>query len=98
MRKDDQIAALQDIDILEEPIVVNTYRCHHGRIKCQCIPCDGSQICEHKRIRWHCKECPGSQICEHNRQRGIAKNVEVHKYVNTTDKGVLRKMYRFTNM
>ena len=67
MRKDDLIAALQDIDILEEPVEVNEYKCQHGTRKYQC------------------KECHGYQICERNRQRGIAKSVQVHKYVNTTD-------------
>eukprot|EP00966_Prymnesium_polylepis_P126811 2932744-Prymnesium_polylepis.2 len=31
--------------------------CEHGRQRCRCKECGGSQICEHGRQRNTCKEC-----------------------------------------
>ena len=44
-------------------------KCIHGRRRCHCIECGGSQICQHNRQRCLCVECCGSEICEHKRQR-----------------------------
>ena len=47
--------------------------CPHGRERCYCKECGGSQICEHGRVRYVCKECGGGSICEHGRQRHTCK-------------------------
>ena len=32
-------------------------KCEHGREKCKCNDCGGSQICEHGRKNYDCKNC-----------------------------------------
>lgn len=43
--------------------------CEHGRQRCRCVDCGGSQICNHGRQRGECVDCGGSQICDHGRRR-----------------------------
>eukprot|EP00927_Polykrikos_kofoidii_P079860 TRINITY_DN76699_c0_g1_i1.p1 TRINITY_DN76699_c0_g1~~TRINITY_DN76699_c0_g1_i1.p1 ORF type:complete len:360 (-),score=27.38 TRINITY_DN76699_c0_g1_i1:413-1411(-) len=49
-------------------------RCIHGRQRCFCISCKGSQICKHLRRRAVCKECGGSQICQHGRRKDTCRD------------------------
>ena len=49
-------------------------KCEHGKRKCRCQDCGGSQICEHNRRKSTCKDCGGSQICEHKRQKVQCKD------------------------
>ena len=73
MRKEDFITALQDMNIIEEPFEVNTYRCHHGKIKYFCKECGGKGICEHGFYRRHCKDCKGLHICKHYIRRAYCE-------------------------
>ena len=47
--------------------------CEHGRRRCRCKECGGSEICEHGRNRRFCKQCGGSGICEHGKRRERCK-------------------------
>ena len=42
-------------------------KCPHGRVRCQCVDCDGATICEHKKKRHYCILCGGASLCQHNR-------------------------------
>jgi len=35
----------------------HSFRCEHGKIKNQCVPCGGLSMCEHGRQRWACVVC-----------------------------------------
>jgi hypothetical protein len=47
----------------------STETCEHGKIRRQCVECNGSSICIHGKRREICKECNGSSICIHGKQR-----------------------------
>lgn len=51
-------------------------KCEHGKIKCYCKVCNGSQICEHNHRRNECKECDGSSICEHWKRKDRCKECD----------------------
>ena len=55
-----------------------TGRCkEHGRVKKNCIECNGCNICEHNFPRYICVKCKGTGVCEHDRQKascGICRN------------------------
>ncbi len=45
--------------------------CEHGKEKCKCVECKGSQMCEHGTRKRICKMCNGSNICEHKKVKNI---------------------------
>jgi hypothetical protein len=55
--------------ILKRPNI----KCVHGKRKCNCKECGGSNICEHNRQRPKCKDCGGSYICKHNKRKNECK-------------------------
>lgn len=56
-------------------------KCPHGKEKCKCVECGGSQMCQHERQRCKCRECGGVSMCEHNRLRSECRECgnEIHK-------------------
>jgi hypothetical protein len=44
-----------------------TETCEHGKIRHQCIECNGSSICEHGIRRQYCVECGGVSTCPHKK-------------------------------
>ena len=54
----------------------NKKKCAHGKRKCMCKDCGGSQICIHDRMKSQCKDCGGSQICIHDRRRNACKDCD----------------------
>ena len=101
MRRDDHIAALNDIDILEEPVEVNEYKYQHGKRKYFCKECSGKGICEHgfKTVKEHVYasttfaentvrnvEALSCVVIENTKR--IVNIVQDHRYVNTEDKSI----------
>jgi hypothetical protein len=41
--------------------------CEHGKIRHQCVECNGCSMCIHGKRRQYCVECNGSQTCIHGK-------------------------------
>ena len=56
------------------------YKCAHGREKCKCVECGGSQMCEHKKQKSFCKKCTdpikvtATNMVSHSKESDIKYN------------------------